>query len=117
AEGLSAKELEGKDVVAYVNMKAARAKILPEITKNRQKIVDEIEKGMKQGAVGPRRGPQADEDSDPDADAPANAQQQKMVPLVRAFVNRGLDVVEQLVRDADATTDGFSLGHAGLNGT
>lgn len=116
AEGLSAKELEGKDIVAYVNMKSARAKILPELTKNRQKIVDEIEKGMKQGAAGPRRGPQADDDSEPAA-APPNAQQEKMIPLVRAFVNRGIDVVEQLVRDADAATYGFSLSDAGLNGT
>ena len=117
AEGLSAKELDGKDVVAYVNMKSARAKILPEITKNRQKIIDEVEKNMKQGAAGPRRGPQEDEDSDPAAPAPANAQQEKMIPLVRAFVNRGLDVVEQLVRDADAATYGLSFGDAGVNST
>ena len=119
AAGLSAKELEGKDVVAYVNMKSARAKILPELTKNRQKILEAVEKNLKQGAMGGgRRGPQADPDADaPDAKAGANAQAEKMAPLLKAVVNRGLDVVEQLIRDADGATYGFVLNDAGVNGT
>ena len=115
AAGLSAKELEGKDIVAYVNMKSARAKILPELTKNRQKIVDEFEKNMKQGAAGVRRGPGEDADTEPAAGADPKAE--KFVPLMKAFLNRGLDVFEQLVRDADGATYGFSLTDAGINGT
>src|SRR6185369_13799207 len=88
-------------------MKTARAKILPQITQARAKAMTEIEKGANRKP--PVRPGQA-------AAAPA-VDQQKFVPLMRAVVNRAIDVAEQVVRDADSATYGISLTDAGINGT
>jgi hypothetical protein len=117
ASGLAAKELESKDIVAYVNMKTARAKILPAITQGRTKFMAEMEKGM-QGGGGMRRSPARPPGAAAGANAAAaNAEQQKFMPLMRTVVNRFIDIAEQVVRDADSATYGISLTDAGINGT
>jgi hypothetical protein len=127
--GLSAKEMATKDIVAFVNMKSARARLLPQLQQNRAKIIAEFEKNYRQGGPGgpgANRRPAVPQDGDapaPGAAAPnaaaaaAAAQREKFLPLVRAGVNRGLDVAEQALTDADAATYGWSFGDAGLQAT
>jgi hypothetical protein len=128
---VAAKELAGKDVVAYVNMKSARARILPELKKNRAKILADFERNFKQAAQQPggRRGgaqPQqpgaAGEEGGAGAAgaagaAKANVDRQKFLPLARSVVNRVLDLAEQVVNDTDAATYGWSFGDAGVAAT
>jgi hypothetical protein len=115
--GLSAKEVASKDIVAYVNMKTARTRILPELKKNRAKILAEFEKGFKQ-AGGPPGGPRrAGQPAPAPAAAAANAERDKMLPLARAAVNRVLDIAEQAITDSDAATYGWTFGDAGLQAT
>jgi hypothetical protein len=116
ATGLSAKELESKDIVAYVNMKTARARLLPAITKARAKFLADFERNMSRAARGPARRPGAPGAAPQPAPA-ANAQMQKFMPLAKTFINRFIDVAEQVVRDSDAATYGVSLTDAGVNGT
>ena len=128
--GLSAKEMTSKDIVAFVNMKSARARILPELQKNRAKIMAEFEKGFLESGQqqpggrrrpgAPGQGPGAEgagaAGAAPGA-ANANAQKQKFLPLARAAFNRALDVAEQVVTDADAATYGWTFGDTGLQAT
>lgn len=110
---LSAKEMDSKDVVAYVNMKTARTRILPAIANGRAKFLAEVEKGMTRAAAGPRG--RAGQPGAATAPNPAAAAaQQKMVPLVRAFVNRAIDTAEQAVRDADGASYGVAISDAGI---
>ena len=111
ATGLAAKELESKDIIAYVNMKTARAKILPQITQGRAKIMNDIEKAAN------RKPPVRRQAGAGAAPAAPAVDTQKYMPLVRTLVNRAIDVAEQVVRDADSATYGISLSDAGINGT
>ena len=125
--GMAAKEMSGKDIVAYVNMKSARAKILPELQKNRAKILADFEKGFLKG--GPQQqqrrpgAPAAGANQDgpaagaAGANAAADAQKKKFLPLAKAVVNRVLDVAEQVVTDADAATYGWEFADTGLKAT
>jgi hypothetical protein len=132
--GLSAKEMESKDVVAYVNMKTARTRILPELKKNRAKILADFEKGFRQGGQQPppRRAPAPGAGAEDvgaaeegaaggaagaAAKAKANAQREKFLPLAKAVVTRVLDVAEQVIGDADAATYGWSFADTGLQAT
>src|SRR5439155_1775360 len=115
ASGLSAKELDSKDIIAYVNMKSARARLLPAIAKGRAKFLTEFERNMTRRPM-PARRPGAPGAAAQPAPAP-NAQQQKFIPLAKAFINRFIDVAEQVVRDADAATYGISLTDTGVSGT
>jgi len=113
---LAAKELDSKDVVAYVNMKSARTRILPAIANGRAKFLAQVEKGMLQ--TGQQRPPRARAGQPAPATKPVdNAQAQKMVPVVRAFVNRAIDTAEQIVRDADGASYGVMINDAGINTT
>ena len=121
--GLSAKELDSKDIVAFVNMKTARTKILPKISEGRAKFLAEFEKNFTGAMGGPTRPPQRagaarpGQPASPPANAQANAQAQKFMPVVRTLVNRFLDVAEQIVQDADAAAYGFSFSDAGITST
>jgi hypothetical protein len=115
---LSAKELDSKDVVAYVNMKTARTRILPEIANHRAKILADIEKNMMQASA--PRPPRARAGQPAPATRPAgeaNAKAQKMMPVIRAFVNRAIDTAEQLCRDADGASYGLAIDEAGIKTT
>ena len=127
---MAAKELSGKDIVAYVNMKSARAKILPELQKNRAKILADFEKGFRQnGQQQPPRRPGAAGAAGANPDAPAagapgaanaaaaNAQKEKFLPLAKSVVNRALDLAEQVLTDADAATYGWEFADTGLKAT
>ena len=138
--GMAAKEMTGKDVVAYVNMKTAKARILPQLKQNRAKILADFERGFLQG--GPQQGNRRPggaqgagglgEDAEgaegagagagaagagAAADAQAKAKKQKFLPLARATVNRVLDVAEQVITDAEAVTYGWTFGDAGVQAT
>jgi hypothetical protein len=117
ASGLAAKELASKDIVAFVNLKAARSWILPKITQQRAFILKQVEQGMLQQNAPRRRAPGAAPGAAPAPAPAANAQQQKMVPLMKAIVNRAIDIAEQVVRDGDAVTYGISIDDAGINST
>src|SRR5687768_640569 len=55
AGAAAAKEFDTKDISAYVNMKAIRARALPKLQENREKILAEVEKGInEQGQVDPK---------------------------------------------------------------
>ena len=126
--GLSAKELDSKDVVAYANMKVARVKILPEIAKHRAKFIADFEKNFQRGMNprtppaaarrpgAPRSGAAAAGPATQPA-AVANAQAQKFAPIIRSMLNRGIDIAEQLVRDSDAAAYGISISDAGIGTT
>ncbi|HYO08400.1 MAG TPA: hypothetical protein VER17_05470 [Tepidisphaeraceae bacterium] len=118
-QGISAKELNDKDVCAYVNMKAARAKILPALAQARTTAAQQFEQAIQQQQRGAGAGAGADPDAAPGAGAaPANnAAAMRMMPLARAGINRVFDVVQQVVTDADAATYGFSVGDDGLKST
>jgi hypothetical protein len=119
--GLSAKELDSKDVVTYVNMKTARNRILPAIAEHRAKFIAEMEKNMAKAGQPPRAArPRGANGAAPAPVAPDPAKAAaaaKFQPLMRAFMNRGIDVVEQLVRDTDAATYSINLTDAGINVT
>jgi hypothetical protein len=133
ADGLTptqstSKEMTAKDVVAYVNMKTARTRILPELKKHRAKILADFERNFKQAVQQPpgRRPPQpggvdnegaAGAGAGAKPNAAANAEREKYLPLARAVINRGLDLAEQLITDADAATYGWSFADAGLQAT
>src|SRR5262249_16316130 len=114
---LAAKELDSKDVIAYVNMKSARTRILPAIANSRAKILADVEKGVMQAGQ-PGRPPRARPGQPAPAPAPAaNAQAQKMAPIGKAFVNRLIDVAEQVSRDADGASYGVAIDDAGIKTT
>src|SRR5206468_1245860 len=87
ASGQAAKELDSKDICAFVNMKTARARLLPAIAKGRATIISEFEKGMNQAMTPPRGGARRGAVPNPAPGAMANAQGQKFAPLARAFIN------------------------------
>ena len=127
--GMAAKEMTGKDIVAYVNMKTAKSRILPELKKNRAKILADFEKNFRQGNQPPaaaRRGAAPGAQGEPGAagaaggagaNAAANAQREKFLPLAKSVINRALDVAEQVINDADAATYGWAFADTGLQAT
>ncbi len=112
ASGMAAKELDEKDIVAYVNMKGARDKILPQMEKAKAEFLKDFEKNyansMAGGQPGMRRNGQAAAPAAPDPQA------LKYMPLARSFMSRVFDVAEQAVRDADSATWGISITADGL---
>jgi hypothetical protein len=128
--GMAAKEMTGKDIVAYVNMKSARTQILPALQKNRAKMLADFEKSFMQSGQQPPRRPGAPGAPGAGADAAgagagaaganaaaADAQKKKFLPLAKAAVNRVLDVAEQVVNDCDAATYGWTFGDTGVQAT
>jgi hypothetical protein len=122
-QGLSAKEMDTKDIVVYGNMKVARAQILPKIAEGRAKFLKDFEKGYQRGMAGgaqPQRpaGASGGRPQPPaTANAAANANAQKLMPVVRAFLNRLIDSAEEFVKDADAATYGITLDDGGIGTT
>ena len=129
---LAPKEIEGKDFVLYANMPALKAKLLPELKANRQRIIDDaVREIAREGGRG--MGAQADiEDmnaegaeggddpaaADGDADAGDEAgQMTKAEPLVRSGMSQLLNAAERFLTDAEATTFSLTLTDRGLNGT
>jgi len=93
--GVAGKELETKDITAYVNMKAVRARAVPKLQQNREKILAEMEKEItEKGQVDP-----------------------KYIPVLKAAVNQGLNLAEQFLQETDAGTYGLALSNEGINTT
>lgn len=93
--GLSAKEAESKDAFVYANMKMIRAKVLPELTKGRAKILQEVEKNV----------------------SGVNENAKKFVPLAKAAVSQLLNVAEEFMNDAHSATLGLQMSDAGIGMT
>lgn len=91
-EGASAKESDAKDAIVYANLKALRAKALPELKKGREQFLAKVEEGMKGGGE----------------------KAAKFVPLVKVVVGQYLSVAEQFLTDARGATVGFNVGDAGI---
>jgi len=98
-DGLTAKELDGKDIVALGNLKELRPKILAEIDKNRQQIASEIDQMITQ----------------------ASAQQgqdfSKYGPLAKELANEILNLGQQFAQSADAASFSLNLSPDGIAGT
>lgn len=90
-EGLTAKELDGKDMVVYANMKQIRTRVLPELQQNRGKIMDQLDSALKD-----------------------NAQVAKFSPAIKVLVGRMLDASESILKDSNAATLSANLGEKGV---
>jgi len=90
-EGLTAKELDGKDMVLYANMKQIRTRVLPELQKNRGQIMDQLDSALKD-----------------------NAQMSKFSPAIKVLVGRLLDASESILKDSNAATLSANLGDKGV---
>ena len=95
-EGLAAKEADTKDAILYANMKTLRAKLLPELKENRQKIIDQFQKGL---------------------EASGNDALKPYEPVLRTVIEMYLNVAQQFLDDARAATVGLSLSDEGITGT
>jgi len=116
ASGMAAKELDDKDIVAYVNMKGAREKILPEMEKGKAQFLADFERNYANGMAG-QPGMRRNGAGAPAAPAAADPKAMKYMPLARSFMSRLFDVAEQAVRDADSATWGVSITPDGLKFT
>lgn len=101
--GVTAKELEEKDVVVYANFAQIRDKAIPALQQNKQKIINNLEKGM---AAQRQRAAGGDNAEQP-ATAP-NAQG------LKALVGQGLNFAQQFLQDAQAATWGLNLADDGI---
>lgn len=94
ASGLTAKELDTKDVTFYLNVGPARAKLLPKLKEQRPKVLAEVQAKLSEDEA-----------------------KKKYVPLVTAVVNRGMDLAEQLLNETNAATYGINFTNEGINTT
>ncbi len=94
ASGLTAKELETKDITVYLNVGPARAKLLPKLKEARPKLLADMQEELG-----------------------ADEAKKKYVPLANAVVNRGLDLAEQLLNETNAATYGINFINEGINTT
>jgi hypothetical protein len=92
ATGVSAKELDSKDLIGYANLKEIRKFVLPEFQKNKGKMLEGIERGMAQA---------------PNAN-------QKYAPVLKAYLGQFLNVAEAFLTDADGATFGVNLSKDGV---
>jgi cold shock CspA family protein len=92
--GFSAKEAGDKDALVYVNMKAVREKVLPELKKGRENLMKLVDQGLA-----------------------GQEKAKKYTPLVKAAVNQLVNVAEEFLNDAHGATVGLSLSDAGINAT
>lgn len=81
------KELDSRDLVLFANMAKVKAVLQPELAKNREEILSEVEKGMS-----------------------GEPQAVKFTPAAKALVNQVLNAVDSFLSDADSAT--FSVNFA-----
>jgi hypothetical protein len=93
-DGPAAKELSDKDAVLFINMAAVRAKVVPELQQNRQKILNDMTDHLS-----------------------AKPESQKYIPLATALANRAMDVAESFLDNCDAVTWGLSFSADGMGST
>jgi hypothetical protein len=91
----TAKEFEGKDLIAFANIKEIRKFALPELQKNKGQLLANIERGM--------------------ANAPgANA---KYAPVLKAYMSQLVAVAEGFLSDCDSASFGINLNKEGISTT
>jgi hypothetical protein len=95
AAGVTAKELDSKDVVVYANLKVIRADVLPMIQQGKGQILDGIAQAMAQA---PGANP-------------------KFAPVMKAYLAQFVNAAEGFMRDADGATFGISLSKEGISTT
>ncbi len=93
--GMSAKEVDGKDLVAWANLPAMRAKAMPALKQGREKMMAGLDKEM----------------------AKASPDKKKFVPLAKAAGNLLFNGMERLMSDATAMTLGLDIAPEGLKPT
>jgi len=98
--GLAVKELDSKDLVLLANFAAIRPRLLPEIEKGRQQLLDAIDKGA----------------ATPNAKI-GNMDLAKLSPVLKAALNRVLDVGKAIVQDTNTATIGVNLSPEGIGET
>ena len=91
--GFSAKESAAKDALVYVNIKAVRDKVMPELKNGRQFLTDMITTEM------------------------GGDNAKKYAPLAKAAVNQLINVAEGFFNDAHSATLGIELTDAGISAT
>lgn len=98
--GLAVKELDSKDFVLLANFAAIRPRLLPEIEKGRQQLLDAIDKGA----------------ATPNAKI-GNMDLAKLSPVLKAALNRVLDVGKAIVQDTNTATIGVNISPEGIGET
>jgi hypothetical protein len=96
-DGLAAKELDGKDFVAFGNLKALRAKMLQGIATLRQMAPTEIDKAVAPGATKFQ-----------------NIDASKFAPLAKVISTELLDIAQQFAEGADAASFSVNLSPDGI---
>lgn len=94
-QGLAAKEFGTKDAVIWTNLPALRELALPELEKNREKIIADITKGLTKQAT----------------------TNQAFEPLAKAAANQLINAVERFLKDGQAATFSLNIGEQGLSTT
>jgi hypothetical protein len=89
----TSKELAGRDVVIYANIKVIRQTVLPMFQQNKQQILKQIEMGM---ANAPNANP-------------------KYAPILRTYMGQIFNVAEGFLRDCDGATFGVNLSKDGIS--
>jgi hypothetical protein len=96
-DGLAAKELDGKDFVAFGNLKALRPKMLQGIDTLRQQAPEEIDKAAAPGATRFQ-----------------NIDAAKFAPLAKVAATQILNVAQQFAEQADAASFSLNLSPDGI---
>jgi hypothetical protein len=96
-DGLAAKELAGKDFVAFGNLKALRPKMLQGIAFLRQQASEEIDKAVAPGAAKFQ-----------------NIDASKFAPLAKVIATQLLDIAQQFAEGADAASFSVNLSPDGI---
>jgi hypothetical protein len=91
AEGLTAKELQDKDLILFSNVKQLAPQLLPKLEEARTEVATELDKEMS-----------------------GNPKAQALAPAVKALVNQGLNVAKEYLQDAQAATLGVNLSAEGI---
>lgn len=98
--GLAVKELDSKDLVLLANFAAIRPKLLPEIEKGRVQLMDAIDKAA----------------AAPNAKI-GNMDLAKLSPVLKAALNRILDVGKAITQDTNSATISVNLSAEGIGET
>lgn len=109
-QGIAAKEMQEKDVVAYVNFAQVRTKALPALAKNRQRILNQIQRHIEKQQGGAK----AAEGEGAAADAAAKPANPQSALAVRTMVNQGLNLVQEFLQDTQAVTWGLNFADDGI---
>jgi hypothetical protein len=115
---LTPKELSEKDIVVFGNFAKLKAKLLPQIQKDRAEWLADLEKDVMSN------GPAFDQGGDPndpgavdEAENKTKAMAKKFLPTIKVAANQGINIVEALVRDTTSASYSINITDAGINGT